>query len=112
MSANKLLQQYEQYVRTLRKNDGSEYGPAYAKDKLSRLRRILDTLGTGAVANVGEHNFFKLCDALIYEFNKKKYITQSNRRKYGDYLVVVRQLYEMNTGQPAPRYVYYAGVRR
>jgi hypothetical protein len=113
MNTEELIAHYSAYVKSLRRADGTSYGSAYAKDKVSRLRKIISIVGIRSAASIGSKNFFKICDVLISDFQAHAPAREKSKISgYADYLVVVRQLYEMNTGMSAPRYVYYGGRRR
>jgi hypothetical protein len=113
MNTEELIARYSSYVKSLRRADGENYGSAYAKDKVSRLRKIISIVGIRSAASVSSKNFFKICDLLISDFQANASAEKKSKNSgYGDYLVVVRQLYEMNTGMTAPRYKYYGGRLR
>lgn len=113
MNAEQLIARYVAYLAALQERDGVVRSSVYVKDKVSRLRRILLVLDARKLSGINELNFFYLSDIVVQNFprvkNKK---TGSVVYQYADYLVVLRHLYEMNTGSVAPRYGYYAGALR
>jgi hypothetical protein len=112
MNSLKLIERYKGHLKTLRNSNDEAFGNRYIKDKLSRLRRLLTFVDAKTLCNINEKNFLDVCDEIIEGF-PQKYPTKSGSPlpKYGDYLVIVRQIYEMNTNNPAPRYAHYCGLR-
>jgi hypothetical protein len=100
------------YLRRRRKSDGTAYGNRYVKDKLSRFRKIAETIPISMLANVDDDNYRNIIELVIERFEGKEYRHQSYRRLgCGDYLVVIRKLYEMkNKGRKAIRYTTYSGI--
>jgi len=113
MNNTKLIDRYQKYVLEKRKPNGDSYGKAYVKDKLSRLRKMLQFVDARTLNNINGRNFLKVCDVVMDNFKQSRSKAGGHySHAYGDYLVVIRQLYEMNTGVGAPRYVHYGGKQR
>lgn len=113
MTNDLLVDRYKKYLLKLKNANGFPYGTAYVKDKISRLRRMLQVVDVSTLNNISGNNFLSVCDEIMCVFTQiypSKLGTPA--RQYGDYLVVIRQIYHMNTGETAPRYVHYSGVRR
>jgi hypothetical protein len=112
MGADSFLSMYERYLSELRDRAGNPRSKVYIKDKISRLRRLLKVVGYRSLASMTENNFVDVIDLVMVSF-PRSYVTSSGvlRFEYGDYLVVLRQLYNMNTGKDAPKNLYYGGVR-
>lgn len=113
MNAEQLIARYVEYLGVVQERDGVARSPVYVKDKVSRLKRILLVLDAGKLSHVNRESFFKLSEIVMQNFPRGKTTkTGSVVFQYADYLVVLRHLYEMNTGSVAPRYRYYAGALR
>lgn len=113
MNAEVLLSKYEIYLSRLINDDGRLYGKVYVKDKLSRLRRLLKVVSAHSLCEVSEKNFTDVCQLVMSAF--PVIISRRSGRpryEYNDYLVVLRQIYHMNTGVAAPRNIQYGGAVR
>ena len=112
MKKNNIEEEFINFLNRRIKRDGSAYGSNYIKDKLSRLRKLENLFGPSELANINKDNYFDLADSVMKKM--KKPIGKSTLNYvYGDYMVVVRLLYEMNNnGRKAPRYAFYAGKKR
>jgi len=100
------------FLRRRRKSNGVPYGKRYVKDKISRLRRVASFVPMTALTNVNEGNYIYLIELVIEHFKNREYRSGEFRQiNCGDYLVVIRLLYEMNNkGKKAKRYMSYRGV--
>ena len=113
MNAEQLIVRYKEYLEAVQERDGIVRSAVYVKDKVSRLKRMMLVLDVRKLSSVNSTNFFKLTDIVMQRFPHGKVTKRGSvAYQYGDYLVVLRHLYEMNTGSVAPRYLYYSGVRR
>lgn len=113
MTTDELVATYRAYLVKQRKDDGSSQTKLYLKDKTSRLKAMLRVLDARSLGNVSSRNFYSICDKVIGQF-ALSYKNASGKTvyQYSRYLVVVRQLYEMNTGNAAPRFQHMHGVRK
>ena len=113
MTPDQLVAAYRAYLIRQRSLDESGSGKLYLKDKTSRLRALLRKLDVRCLSNLTSRNFHNVCDKVMDEFSDS-YKDASGKivYKYSRYLVVLRQLYEMNTSKPAPRYIHFNGVRK
>ena len=113
LSADDLIVKYRSYLESLKNADGVGYGKIYFKDKTSRLRALLTILDVRSLSNVNSRNFDEVCNKVKLAFaHSYKNAYGETVYKYSPYLVVVRQLYEMNTAKPAPRFQNSRGIRK
>ncbi len=111
MGKEELEERFVGYLTRKMKRDGRLYGKSYLKDKLARLRRLQKILPISKLGNITDENYFELTDKVMKKLNQP--IGSIGRNyKYGDCMVVMRLLYEMNNaGKQGKRYVYYGGVK-
>lgn len=104
---NSLDARFQHYILERARRLGKKFGPNYAKDKVSRLRRLATVVSAqelskmkdlAAFSNLGEQIRTQFPD---FEKSGKVY-----HPSY-DYLRVLRLVFEMNTDQPAPLYTAY-----
>ncbi len=109
-------QEYEEQFRIYLKNKIKKqkliYGNNYIKDKISRLRKLVKILSLTKLLNINKENFTQLIDLVIKHFSTDQIASNSKRKKYMDYLVVLRIAFElMNNGKNAPIYTHYASMK-
>ena len=105
-----LEERYRQYLKSLKRPNGSAYGEKYVYDKLSRFRFLTTIVNSNLLSSLSKKNFITVVDEVIGVVGLAKGSVQRN--KYGDHLVVLRQLYEMkNKKEKAPRRTHYGGSR-
>lgn len=107
MTEDELVLRFTRYMERKRTADGNEYGLAYVKDKVSRLKRLLKLISVKDLENLTESKFISLIEKIISNFDCAKEGTIHS--PYKDHLVALRYVYEMQTKKSAPRHVVYGG---
>ena len=111
MTADDLEKKFVKFLSRRKKSDGELYAPTYAKDKVSRLRKLFQILPLEKLTNINDSNFFEISEVVMRKFNQP-IANNIYQHQYKDYLVVIRLLYEMNNfGKKAKRYAYYGGKK-
>lgn len=108
-----LEEEFVAFINLRRKKSGLPPNLKYSSDKLSRLRKVISIVGISELAKISDSNFHKIVESVMRAFPGDFPTSTGFRKRYQDYIVVIRQVYELkNKGKFAERYTYYAGKRR
>ena len=112
MEQEKFEKQFKLFVEKKRSSQNLSSEKKYMKDKVSRLRKLLNIFSLEQLLEVDEDQLLVLTDLLILHFSRITPPRTSKDTRYKDYMVVLRLVYEMmNKGKSAPKYTHYAGRR-
>lgn len=107
MTEDQLVAKFAKFMEKRRISGDVEYGPAYVKDKVSRLKRLLLLVDVNDLSSITESSYVLLTNRIIELFSANQ--SQHKPKNYKDYLVALRYVYEMQTKKSAPRHIIYGG---
>lgn len=100
---------YRDYLLKRRKSKGFSFGDSYVKDKISRFRKLCAICDPATISSIGPKNYLVTLDSVIQQIKDVASKEGCAPSKYDDLLVVLRQVYMMNTkGLRPPLYTHYA----
>ena len=113
MTKAEFIEHFRLFLMKQKNSDGESYSPKYVSDKISRLKRMLEVLSVNSLLKINDKSFFVLFQKLLNNFNGV-YNEEGPRifHKCNDYLVILRQIYLMQTKKQAPRFIHYGGKIR
>ena len=112
MKHNKFEDQFKLFIEKKRSSQNLSSDKTYMKDKVSRVRKLLDIFSVEQFLKMDEDQLLVLTDSLIEHFSHITPPRTGKDTRYKDYVVVLRLVYEMiNQGKTAPKYTHYAGRR-
>lgn len=104
-----LEERYRNYLLKRRKSTKVSFGDSYIKDKISRFRKLCAICDCSELSSIGPENYLPILDSIIHQIEMVASKEGCSPSKYDDHLVVIRQLYEMNTnGRKPPLFTHYA----
>jgi hypothetical protein len=106
----KIEKKFAEYLRLKSERLGVDYGPYYIKDKLSRLRTLMKVVSEQELEGISLASFVLLVER-IKRSQEASDVFGKGYRAEGDYLRVLRLIFEMKTRKQAPRYTHYGNRR-
>ncbi len=113
MTKDEFIDEFRAFLLKQKNKQGEPVSPKYISDKTSRLKRMLEIFSVNVLVNINEESFLVLFKKLMVNFHGV-YNEDGPRvfHKCNDYLVILRQIYFMQTKKQAPRFIHYAGKLR
>lgn len=109
MDTTDFIVKFRDFLTNRKKPNGNNYGDYYASDNTSRLNTLLKKITYEELNELNDSNLSNVVSKVMKSFPKTK--SSDNKKtiyNYKDYIVVVRLVYEMNTGNKAPKNLYYS----
>jgi len=111
MTEKEFIDKFVAHLATKKKKDGTSYGSYYVKDNVARLKKLLSFKPTLDLQKLDDNT---LTPTLVRVANKYPAKAKAYNRyfPYAAYHVVIRIVYEMNTGKKAELYAMYNTKKR